>query len=420
MRSRIATLLLLFFAGRSAAHEIPAPPTTSRPNIRTITAFVRIDPVHYRDELAEAQGFLSEARAAFAAEGWGVESVRITTQPFPEYVAGLSPDAALSLLLDLDALAVEGGYGLDIGPGMRADGDDPGMLLLLERFLAVAQTTNASVHLVASWNGVPQIQWGVVREAVKVIRYLSQNSPEGQANFNFAATAVVPPYSPFYPASWHDGPGRQFAIGLESANVIGQVFAATGYDPASAGPRLAAELLAHAAAVEGIARGVESRTRYSYLGIDTTPAPFDEVASIGAALESFTGGPLGTSGTLTGAAVVTQVVRSLPIKRVGLEGLFLPVLEDSRIALRFGEGRLSIDSLLSYSSVCGTGLDTLPLPGEVSDDQLAKIVGDVASLAAKWQKPLTARLLPVPGRTAGETTQFESPFLTNTVLQPLP
>ena len=96
------------------------------------------------------------------------------------------------------------------------------------------------------------------------------------------------------------------------------------------------------------------------------------------------------------------------------------MLEDSRIALRFGEGRLSIDSLLSYSSVCGTGLDTLPLPGEVSDDQLAKIVGDVASLAAKWQKPLTARLLPVPGRTAGETTQFESPFLTNTVLQPLP
>jgi len=420
MRSRTVAILLLFLAGRSAAHDLPAPPTTSRPNIRTITAFVRVDPVRYRAQLEATQRFLSDARAAFAAEGWGVESVRITTQPFPEYVAGLSPDSALALLEELDALAVAGGYGLDIGPGMRTDGDDPGMLELLERFLAVAQTTNASVHLVASRYNGPQIQWGVVHEAVKVIRFLSQNSPEGQANFNFAAAAVVQPYSPFYPASWHDGPGRQFSIGLESAGVIGQVFAATGYDPASAGPRLAAELFAHAAAVEGIARRVADRTGYGYLGIDTTPAPFDEVASIGAALESFTGGPLGTSGTLTGAALVTAVVRSLPVQRVGLQGLFLPVLEDSRIARRWGEGRLSIDALLSYSSVCGTGLDTVPLPGEVSDQQLFQILGDVASLAAKWQKPLTARLLPVPGRTAGETTQFESPFLTNTVLQPLP
>ena len=98
----------------------------------------------------------------------------------------------------------------------------------------------------------------------------------------------------------------------------------------------------------------------------------------------------------------------------------LPVLEDSRIAQRFGEGTLSIDSLLSYSSVCGTGLDTLPLPGDVSDRQLTRILGDVASLSARWSKPHTARLFPVPGKRAGEATTFQSPFLTNTVLQPLP
>jgi uncharacterized protein len=96
------------------------------------------------------------------------------------------------------------------------------------------------------------------------------------------------------------------------------------------------------------------------------------------------------------------------------------VLEDKRIAQRWSEGALSLDTLLSYSSVCATGLDTVPLPGDITEDQVARIIGDVASLAFKWKKPLTARLQPVNGRTAGEMSDFESEFLTNAKLQPLP
>ena len=88
----------------------------------------------------------------------------------------------------------------------------------------------------------------------------------------------------------------------------------------------------------------------------------------------------------------------MPVKRVGYSGLMLPVLEDPRIAQRWSEGALSIDALLAYSSVCATGLDTVPLPGDVSEEQLARILGDVASLAYTWKKPLTARLLPVKGK----------------------
>jgi uncharacterized protein (UPF0210 family) len=98
----------------------------------------------------------------------------------------------------------------------------------------------------------------------------------------------------------------------------------------------------------------------------------------------------------------------------------LPVLEDSRIAQRWSEGALHIDSLLSYSSVCATGLDTVPLPGSVSEEQLARILGDVASLAFTWKKPLTARLLPVKGAAAGARTAFKDPSLDSAVLQPLP
>jgi uncharacterized protein (UPF0210 family) len=68
----------------------------------------------------------------------------------------------------------------------------------------------------------------------------------------------------------------------------------------------------------------------------------------------------------------------------------LPVLEDQTLAQRWSEGKLSIDALLSYSSVCATGLDTLPLPEDVTPDQITRILGDVAALASKWHKPLTA------------------------------
>ena len=70
--------------------------------------------------------------------------------------------------------------------------------------------------------------------------------------------------------------------------------------------------------------------------------------------------------------------------------------------------------------MCATGLDTVPLPGDVTEDQLARILGDVASLAVKWRKPLAARLLPVAGKKAGDRTDFDDPFLVNTTLQRLP
>src|ERR1019366_838552 len=104
----------------------------------------------------------------------------------------------------------------------------------------------------------------------------------------------------------------------------------------------------------------------------------------------------------------------------GYSGLMLPVLEDSVLAQRWSEGTLKLDALLAYSAVCGTGLDAVPLPGDISTEQLAKIIADVASLAVKLRKPLSARLLPVAGKTAGQRTEFDDPFLVDATLQALP
>jgi uncharacterized protein (UPF0210 family) len=79
-----------------------------------------------------------------------------------------------------------------------------------------------------------------------------------------------------------------------------------------------------------------------------------------------------------------------------------------------------VDSLLAYSAVCGTGLDTIPLPGDVSTEQMERMFADVASLASKWNKPLSARLQPVPGKKAGDMTEFQDPYLFNTTIHAAP
>jgi uncharacterized protein (UPF0210 family) len=178
-------------------------------------------------------------------------------------------------------------------------------------------------------------------------------------------------------------------------------------------------LSAHAVALEKLAQQVEQETGWEYMGIDATPAPLREV-SIGAAIEKFTGARFGSSGTMTAAAVITRAVQSVPVKRIGFCGLMLPVMEDSLLAQRWSEGTYDLDALLAYSAVCGTGLDTIPMAGDVPQQQIERILGDVATLAVKWKKPLTARLLPVKGKKVGDRTEFDDPFLVNALIRAVP
>src|SRR5512142_700918 len=178
-------------------------------------------------------------------------------------------------------------------------------------------------------------------------------------------------------------------------------------------------LATHARIAETIGEQVAKARGWTFMGVDPTPAPLGDV-SIGAAMETWSGARFGSSGTMTAALVITTAVKAVPVKQVGYSGLMVPVLEDKRLSERWAENAYGIDALLAYSSVCGTGLDTVPLPGDVTEEQLARMIGDVASLAVKWHKPLTARLQPVAGKKAGEKSDFDDPFLVNAVLQPLP
>ncbi len=102
-----------------------------------------------------------------------------------------------------------------------------------------------------------------------------------------------------------------------------------------------------------------------------------------------------------------------------VNGLMLAVLEDSTLANRAAEGTLTLKDLLLYSAVCGTGLDTIPLPGDTHEEQLIPLLMDLGALSVRLNKPLTARLMPIPGKKAGDETDFDFEFFAKSRVMPL-
>src|SRR5438445_6643308 len=385
-------------------------PAEEKPKIRAITAFINLDRAQYQEQVADALKMLKRGQTILESRGYQVQTIRIATQPFPEYTQGLTAEQTVAFFKDYDALATREKFAASIGPAMLNAGDSDSQAKLLAEILSNTKTLNASV-VVAGEDGV---RWGAVGAAARVMKKLEETE-HSQGNFRFAAIAMVPPLTPFFPAAYHTGFGHQFAIALESANIVAAAFK-DARDLGMARQRLIDMLASAAFDVEHHAGRVDQETGWAYMGIDLSPAPSGDV-SIGAAIENLTTQPVGLSGTLTAAATITAAVQNVKVKQTGYTGLMLPILEDTRLAQRWSEGHISIDALLSYSAVCGTGLDTVPLPGDVSAEQLSLIIGDMASLAVKWHKPLSARLLPVLGKGWGEMTEFNDPFLVNAKLQ---
>ena len=412
---RVVLAVVLVISLQAAAQSRSAPAPSSNPKVRAITGFVRLDRATYPKQVTDALVVLRRAKAEFESSGYEVETVRLTTQPLAQLVSGLSEEQALAFLAQLDDLSVKENFLPNVGPAMLRDRDDPAAMHLLERVLSTLPNIEAS-SIIADEAGIHR---KTIRRTAELVKYVSEHSPRSHGTFNFTATAMLKPFGPFFPGSYHTGAGGQFAIGFEGANVVRDVFAKDKGNAAAATADLTAALTKHAAVAAAVGKKIAAETGWAYLGVDPTPAPAGDV-SIGAAIEAFTGAKFGSSGTLTAASMITAAVKAVPEKQVGYSGLMVPVLEDKVLAQRWAESTYNIDSLLAYSAVCGTGLDTIPLPGDIRVEQMERIFGDVASLAVKWNKPLSARLQPVHGKKPGDRTDFQNSALFNTTLHALP
>ena len=363
-------------------------------------------------EVEQAGRFLREARARFEDRGLVVQSVRLALSPFAELEAGSGPGSAVRMAVDLEVACREQEIGyVSLGPvrwsrlGSAAQAYADALPEL------VAATELVFVALETAADGV--VHGPAARAAGRVIARIARETALGFGNLRFCTIAECPPNIPFFPAAYHGGGPPRFSLALEAADIVRQAIGSAG-SPAELERRLDLALGGAVRGLDETARRLQAELGVAYAGTDLTPAPFPTPEiSAGGMLEDLGVDAVGAAGTLAAAATLTRMLKALPHRQVGFSGLMLPVLEDSILAARASEGLLSWSELLLYSAVCGTGLDTIPLPGDAGEDELAAIVLDVAALAVALAKPLTCRLLPVPGKQAGEMTEYDFPFFAN-------
>jgi uncharacterized protein (UPF0210 family) len=399
--------------------KAPAP-VAAVPQIRTITAGVELSSLTDQAAIDRALGRLQNAAALARKAGYTVQTLRLATNVVIASLDAGQRKNALPALEKLDARAASHGALVSIGPILTTDQFEPELADWAVELVKRTHTISFSVSVTPPpIPGTPKtaerapaasgINRAAVRSAANIISKLSQVEPSGAGNFRFAAAAAVKAGTPFFPVAYHEG-ADTLALGIESAGIVKSTF--TNLKSFEDGEQhLRGALVEQLGPIERIGIQAAAAENIQYLGIDPSPAP-SIANSIGAAIETLTGQPFGHASTLQACAAITGAIKTLSLRTCGYAGLMLPVLEDPVLAKRASEHRYGIAELLLYSTVCGTGLDVVPIPGDTSVEAIGKLIGDVATLAVRLRKPLSARLFPIPGKKAGEVAHFKDPRLT--------
>jgi len=372
--------------------------------IRSITYFC--NPKYPLEEkvLRKAWKFLTDSKSAYEAAGYEVQTTRLATIPFPTLLGNENIGKLLEATSQISEIAQRLNIGyVSLGPALP---EMPRSYELIPDAIFVSKNVFFGGMMADKTRG---LNLSAVRACAEIIVKCAPIEPNGFANLQFAALANVEAGSPFFPAAYHDKDKPAFAVATESADLAVQAFE-NANSIEEGRNNLVSEIEKHGRKLAEVAKSL----RVKFYGIDFSLAPFPSVEkSLGTAFERLGVSRIGLHGSLAAAALLTESIDKANFPRTGFSGLMLPVLEDETLARRAAEGTLSIKDLLLYCAVCGVGLDTIPLPGDTTTEQLIPLLLDLSALALRLDKPLTARLMPVPGKKAGDETSFDFGFFKN-------
>ncbi len=373
--------------------------------IRTITSGLTLkNPEEYR-KLKTLAEFNQKAKRSFEQKGYEIQTVRIATNSWEDYVGKSASSDVLSFIVeieqfcqDFDILFLNMGYAFS-----------PERISIIPEIIKRTSRISCSSKL-------GDFRKGMLPENIKAsadsIKRISEETDKGEGNFRYCAWANCEPGIPFFPAGFHEGE-PSFGIGLECGDLVTKAFSRSN-NLMEAEQNLESILHGEFKKVADIAEEISKNRNMSYKGIDLSPAPsLEKEGSLAYAYEKLGIERFGFQGSLAISAMITRVLKRLPLKKCGYSGLFLPVCEDSGLAQRASEQTFDLTSLLLHSAVCGCGYDTVPLPGDITVEKLEAILLDMVALALAINKPLSARLFPVPGKGVGEMTSFQSSYLVN-------
>lgn len=377
--------------------------------------------MHHAEKLVETCEFVGRKYAI------PVVNKRISVTPIAHVGAGFDAAGFVEIAKALDeaagAVGIDflGGFSADVANGMTHG--DRELIAAIPDALTATQKVCASVNVGSTRYGINMDAVVLIGQTVKALA--EQSAPkDGFAAAKFVVFTNQPGDNPFMAGAVH-GLGQHEVVINVGVSGPGVIARALERRIAEAGPEqlglhdLADEIKRTAFRVtrsgELIGRQVAKTLDVPFGVVDLSLAPTPNVGdSVGEILQILGVDAIGAPGSTAIVAMLNDAVKkggSFASQSVGgLSGAFIPVCEDQALADAVRDGSLGLEKLEAMTSVCSVGLDMIAIPGSVDAGTIAAIIADEMAIGMINGKTTAVRVIPVPGKEAGEFVSFGGLF----------
>ncbi|MDR2596379.1 MAG: PFL family protein [Treponema sp.] len=364
-----------------------------------------------------AQPLVKTGRDIETEYGIPIINKRISVTPIAIVAASSEEEDFTPFAVTLDDAAKElgvdfiGGFSALVQKGISSG--DRKLIQSLPDALARTEQVCASVNVAATKNG---INMDAVRLMGEIIKKTAEATAErdGLGCAKLVVFCNAPEDNPFMAGAFH-GTGEAESVlnvGVSGPGVIKAAienYRNAGFDELSDVIKKTAFKITRMGQLVGMEAARRIGVPFGILDLSLAPTPEvgDSVARI---LEEMGLEAAGTHGTTAALAMLTDMVKKGGVMASthvgGFSGAFIPVSEDEGMTAAVKNGHITLDKLEAMTCVCSVGLDMIPLPGDTSAATIAAIIADEMAIGMVNNKTTAVRVIPVPGKKAGEWAQF--------------
>ena len=384
--------------------------------IRSITYTINFKNLEDSRYLSFVENTILKIVVSYIENGQNIRTIRFNTTPLNEFILSDTKDFYNRLRL-LSIFSKKIGvrwFNISFNLQKESKGDIDN--ISNHCYKIIKEFDNSFVNMIVTDDYINNY---AVKKASDVIKKASLLSDNGIDNFRLGVSLNVKPNTPFFPFSYSNT-NDSFSIALETTKHIVDIVDRTfKNDYIKLKKDIIQSMEDYIINIEFIAESISLNCGIKYNGQDLSLSPYpDENISVIVLLNKLGIDDFGSNGTQFMTSYLTSVLKELihksKIKAVGFNGIMYSLLEDKIMCESHNKENFSIDSIILYSTVCGCGLDMVPLPGDVKEEEIASMILDVATTSIKLNKPLGVRVLPIPNKFSNDMTNLKLDFLANT------
>jgi uncharacterized protein (UPF0210 family) len=356
-----------------------------------------------------------------------VVNKRLAVTPIANVGAGFSPTDFIKIAHALEDAAAEvgvdllGGYSADVSNGFACG--DRELITSIPQALCETHKVCSSINVGTTKHGINMDAVVLMGETIKALADQSA-AQSGFAAAKFVVFTNQPGDNPFMAGAIHGLDQHEIVInvGVSGPGVVARAVERkiANSKPGNLGLQdLAEEIKETTFRVtrcgELIGRQVAQQLDIPFGVVDLSLAPTPNIGdSVGEILEILGVDSVGAPGTTAILAMLNDAVKKGGVFASqsvgGLSGAFIPVCEDHVLAEAVANGSLSMEKLEAMTSVCSVGLDMIAIPGSTDAATISAIIADEMAIGMINSKTTAVRVIPVPGKEAGDFVAFGGLF----------